>query len=220
MRQKTYYIKVSSKKTSMSLKLNLYSDDNFYSKEIFHQVILGLFFGAMIILALYNFSIFLMIKDISYLYYVGYIITLVFHQLLYVGFANLYFFDTLIMNKIVDFAAIFIAIPVLFLALFTKSFLETKQYLKLNIILNFLILMMILSVIFFSFLNYLLQYRNMISIILMFYLFFITLYSFIKKNVQAKLIIFGWSVILFAGLIMYLANIGIFKCRYIILLYY
>jgi two-component system, sensor histidine kinase LadS len=206
---KTYYIKVSSKNTAMSLKLNLYLNDIFYSKEIFHQVILSLFFGAMIILALYNFLIFLMIKDISYLYYVGYIITLVFHQLLYVGFANLYFFDTLMMNKIVDFAAIFIAIPVLFLALFTKSFLETKQYLKLNIILNFLILMMILSVIFFGFFNYFLQYRNMIPIILMFYLFFITLYSYIKKNLQAKLIIFGWSVILLAGLIMYLSNIGI-----------
>lgn len=208
---KTYYIKVSSKKTAMTLKLNLYSNDNFYYEEIFHQVILGLFFGAMIILALYNFSIFLIIRDISYLYYVGYISTLVFHHLLYVGFANIYFFDTEIMNKIVDYAAIFIAMPVLFLALFTKSFLETKQYFKINIVLNFLILVMILSVILFSFSNYFLQYRNVIPILLMFYLFAITLYSLIKRNVQAKLILFGWTVILFAGLVMYLSSTGIFN---------
>ena len=206
---KSYYIKVSTEKTSLSLKLNLYSNDNFYSNEIFHQVILGLFFGAMIILALYNFSIFLMIKDISYLYYVGYVFTIVFHHLLYVGFANLYFFDNLSMSKIVDFAAIFIALPVLFLAFFTKTFLEIKQYSKINIVLNLLILTLISSVVFFISSNYFLQYRNIIPIILMSYLFGITLYSFIKKNAQAKLILFGWAVILFAGLIMYLSSAGI-----------
>ena len=42
------------------------------------------------------------------------------------------------------------------------------------------------------------------------YLFFITLYSFfIKKNTQAKLILFGWSAILFATLLMYLSGAGI-----------
>ncbi len=206
---KSYYMKISSIKTSLTLKLNLYTNDNFYSKEIFHQVILALFFGAMIILALYNFSIFLLIKDISYLYYVGYIVTLVFHHLLYVGFASLYIFDNIFMTTIVDFAAIYIALPVLFLAFFTKSFLKTRQYIKINIVLNFLILTMVLSVIFFSFSNYLLQYRNIIPILLMSYLFVITLYSVIKRNVQAKLILFGWAVILFAGSIMYVSNTGI-----------
>lgn len=206
---KTYYIKVFSKKTSLTLKLNLYSNDDFYSKEIFHQFILGLFFGAMIILALYNLSIFLMIKDVSYLYYVGYIFTLVLHHLLYVGFANLYIFDTKFMNVIVNFAAIFIAFPVLFLALFSKSFLDIKQYQKLNIILNILILTLVLSVIFFSISHYFSHYRNAIPILLMSYLFIITLYSAIKKNAQAKLILFGWAVILFAGTIMYISSAGI-----------
>jgi two-component system, sensor histidine kinase LadS len=208
---KTFYLKVFSKKTALSLSLNLYSDYDFYSKEIFHQVILALFFGAMIILALYNFSIFVMIKDISYLYYVGYIVTLVFHHLLYVDFANLYIFNTQTMNIIVDFAAIFIALPVLFLSLFTKSFLEINQYPKINMILNILMFLMIISVIYFSLSNYLLKYRNVIPILLMSYLFGITLYTFIKKNAQAKLILFGWAAILFAGLVMYLSSAGIFN---------
>lgn len=208
---KTFYLKVFSKKTALTLNLNLYSNDEFYSKEIFHQVILALFFGAMIILALYNFAIFLMIKDISYLYYVGYITTLVFHHLLYVGFANLYFVDDRFMKIIVDYAALFIALPVLFLALFSKSFLEIKQYPKINMILNILMLVMIISVIYFSFFNYLLKYRNIVPILLMSYLFGITLYAFIKKNAQAKLILFGWAAILIAGLIMYLSSVGIFN---------
>ena len=206
---KTYYMEVYSKKTSLTLKLNLYSYDDFYSKEIFHQIILSLFFGAMIILALYNLSIFFMIRDISYFYYVAYIVTLVVHHLLYVGFANLYIFNSYLMQYIVDYAAIFIALPVLFLALFSKSFLQTSQYRKINLLLNFLISLLILSVIFFIFTNYFEKYRNVIPISVMVYLFFITLYSFFKKNTQAKLILFGWAAILFAGLVMYLSSAGI-----------
>ena len=202
-------MEVYSKKTSLTLKLNLYSYDDFYSKEIFHQIILSLFFGAMIILALYNLSIFFMIRDISYFYYVAYIVTLVVHHLLYVGFANLYIFNSYLMQYIVDYAAIFIALPVLFLALFSKSFLQTSQYRKINLILNFLISLLILSVIFFIFTNYFEKYRNVIPIFVMVYLFFITLYSFFKKNTQAKLILFGWAAILFAGLVMYLSSAGI-----------
>jgi two-component system, sensor histidine kinase LadS len=206
---KTYYMEVYTKKTSLTLKLNLYSYDDFYTKEIFHQIILSLFFGAMIILALYNLSIYFLIKDISYLYYVAYIITLVLHHLLYVGFANLYIFNLFLMQYIVNYAAIFIALPVLFLSLFSKSFLQTSQYHKINLVLNFLIALLILSVIFFISTDYFEKYRNVVPILIMIYLFFITLYSFIKKNTQAKLILFGWTAILFAGLIMYLSSSGI-----------
>ncbi|WP_026803374.1 7TM diverse intracellular signaling domain-containing protein [Aliarcobacter lanthieri] len=206
---KTYYIEASSRKTSLTLELGLYSYDVFYKEEIINQLILSLFFGAMIVLALYNLSIYFMIKDISYFYYVGYIITLVFHHSLYVGFANLYFFDSSFMEYIVKYAAIFIALPVLFLSLFSKSFLQTSQYYKINLTLNILIALLISSVIFFMFTNYFEKYRNVIPILVMIYLFFITLYSVIKKNDQAKLILFGWSAILFGGLIMYLSSAGI-----------
>lgn len=206
---KTYYMEVYSKKTSLILKLNLYSYDDFYSKEIFHQIILSLFFGAMIILALYNLSIFFMIKDISYFYYVAYIVTLVLHHLLYVGFGGLYIFNTILMSYIIDYAAIFITLPVLFLALFSKFFLQTSQYRKINLVLNFLITLLILSTLFFIFTDYFEKYRRLIPITVMVYLFGITVYLFIKKNTQAKLILFGWSAILFATLLMYLSGAGI-----------
>lgn len=208
---KTYYIEASSKKTSLSLKLNLYSYEAFYKQEIIQQIILSLFFGGMIVLALYNLSIYFMIKDISYFYYVGYIITLVFHHLLYVGFANLYLFDSAFMEYVVRYAAIFIALPVLFLALFSKSFLQINQYPKINFILNILIALLVSSVILFIFTNYLEPYRNVISILVMLYLFFITFYAFLKRNEQAKLILFGWTAILFAGSLMYLSNSGIIE---------
>ena len=49
---KTYYMEIYSKKTSLTLKLNLYSYDDFYSKEILHQIIFSH----------YNFLIFFPLK--------------------------------------------------------------------------------------------------------------------------------------------------------------
>jgi hypothetical protein len=47
MKPKHTIWKSIQKKNSLTLKLNLYSYDDFYSKEILHQIILSLFFGAM-----------------------------------------------------------------------------------------------------------------------------------------------------------------------------
>ena len=113
------------------------------------------------------------------------------------------------MSYIIDYAAIFVSLPVIFLSLFSKSFLQTVQYRKINIALNSLLVILVLSVLFFIFTDYFAKYRNVIPISGMAYLFFITLYSFFKKNNQAKLILFGFSAILFAGLMMYLSAAGI-----------
>ena len=122
-RTKTYYIKASSYITTLIIKLNLYKNEDFYADELKHQAVLFLFFGAMLVLAIYNLFIYFFTKDISYLWYVLYVIGISIHHTLYVGIANLYIVDNSAMNIIVRFASLFIAIPIFFLALFLKSFL-------------------------------------------------------------------------------------------------
>lgn len=206
---KNYYIKVNSHITSMTIKLNLLNTNIFYKNELVNQMVLGLFFGAMIILALYNLSIYFFTKDNSYLFYVGYILTIVIHHLLYVGFANIYILNSFLMHHIVNIAPLFIALPVLFLALFSKSFLNLKRFRNINFILNILILLVPVSILFFILTNNFAKYRNIIPIILMNYLFFVTLYAFFKGEKQANLILVGWGIILFAGLIMYFSSAGL-----------
>jgi len=118
---KTYYIKASSYITTLIVKLNLYNTNNFYEKEIQHQLILGLFFASMFILGIYNFFIYFFTKDVSYLYYVLYIFGIIIHQMAYVGLANIYFLNHTLSIALVENASFITAIPIFFLALFTKS---------------------------------------------------------------------------------------------------
>jgi len=207
---KTFYLKASSHATPLIIKLNLWNVDEFYDKEIFHQICLALFFGAMIILVLYNLFIFFFTKDISYLTYVVYLVATIAHHTLYVGVANIYLLTQEKIITSVEYSAIAVVLPIYTLALFSKTFLKTKQYPIWDKILNILIAINTLSIIFFAFIH---SYNEIISIFLaalFLYLVFLTAYATYRKNRQAYFILIGWIIVFVAWFLMYLSSIGTF----------
>ncbi len=213
---KIYYIKASSYITTLILKLNLWSIDAFFAKEIRHQFILALFFGSMTILGLYNLFIYFFTKDISYFYYVLYIFGIIFHHFIYIGMANVYLIDHEMIPYLVEFAAVIVAFPIFALGIFTKSFLGIARYPKLNFVLNIFLILIPLSLLVFISTDMFNKFRNIFSIILIVYLIYLTIYTAIKKNRQSYFILFGWVIIASAGILMYLSSAGVFN----IYLYY
>ena len=208
---KTYYIKTSSKITTLIVQLKLWDRESFYNKEIMQQVILALFFGAMFILGIYNLFIYFFTKDISYLFYVAYIMGLIIHQLVYVGIVSTYLFSPEQMKTTIELAAILVAMPVYALGLFTKSFLNTKQYKRHNTILNCFLVIIPLGILFFLLTDNYDKFRNLFPMLLLMYLFYLTAYAFIKKNKQASFILFGWFIFVLTGMSMYLSSAGVFS---------
>jgi hypothetical protein len=102
---KTYYLKAYSNITTLRIKLHLYNPHTFYKKEMKHQLILALFFGAMGLLILYNFIIYLSTREKRYLYYVLSFIGILFYYLLYMGIANIYLFNTYTITKLIEFSS-------------------------------------------------------------------------------------------------------------------
>lgn len=207
----TYYIKASSFITTLIVKLKLWDNEAFYKKEIEHQVILALFFGAMFVLGVYNLFIFFFTRQKSYFFYVMYIFGIIFHQIFYVGVGNIYLFDKFQMISFIENASVIVAFPIFALALFTKSFLPLKTTKWLNRILNFLLLSIIVYLSLFLVWDELNKYRNLLSIILLCYLIFITIYFTFKRNRQAYFILFGWLIMFTAIILMFLSSLGIFN---------
>jgi two-component sensor histidine kinase len=206
---KTYYMKASSYITTLIVNLKLFNDDVFYKKELKHQFILALFFGSMLILAVYNLFIYFFTKDKSYLFYVLYIFGIAVHHTLYVGVANVYILNNISMYYVVQFASLFIAFPIFFLALFSKSFLQIANYPILNKILNILLILFPLSLLLFIFTDMFNQYRNIFSILVLLFLIAIAGYLAYKRNRQAYFIIAGWIILAIGGFVMYLSSTGI-----------
>ncbi len=206
---KIYYIKASSYITTLIVQLNLWDIQEFYNKELKHQSILQLFFGAMFILAFYNIFIYFFTKDISYLYYVLYLVGISIHHLMYTGMAHIYLIKNEWLIYSVQYAAIFIALPVFFLALFSKTFIKTIQYPIWNKILNILIFLIPITVLLFMILEHGHKYRNLLSIVLLIYLIMLVIYASFKKNRQAYFILGGWLIVFIGGITMYLSSTGI-----------
>ncbi|WP_458699583.1 7TM diverse intracellular signaling domain-containing protein [Sulfurospirillum sp. 1307] len=210
--KQTFYIKTNSKFTTLIIKLKLWDKDEFYKKELKHQIILGLFFGAMSILALYNIFIFFFSKDINYLYYVFYVVTILFHHVMYVGIGGIYLFNQTITSFLMQNAAILFSTPILALSLFVKSFLRIKDYYpKINKLLNIAITITFISVLFFTFTDDYDRYKNILPTSLLGFIYIITIYALIKKNKQSYYIFFGLTAIAFAILFIVLSSMGIFN---------
>lgn len=206
---KTFYIKATSHITTLIIKLKLWNNEPFYEKEILHQLLLGLFFASMLILGIYNLFIYFFIKEISYLYYVLYLFGIVVHQMIYVGMSNSYLFSHNIRILFIEYAPLVVAFPIVFLALFTKSFLKIKQYKIFNkiLIIYLMVFPFILSIFFFT--EQFKQNRNLFTLLLLIYLVIVTVYAAYKRNRQAYFILFGWCIILIAGVLMYTSSVGI-----------
>ncbi len=207
---KIYYIKATSYVTTLIVKLKLWDHKEFYDKEIKHQFILALFFGAMIVLGLYNLFIYFITRDISYLFYVIYIIGITFHHVLYVGIGNLYLFSEELRANITQFAAIFVALPIYALAFFTKTFLNTKQYKYWDMGLNLFLVFVPIFTIAVIATDFFTKYRTLVPLLLFTYLVLITIYASYKRNIQAYYILFGWSIMLLAAVFMFLSSVGVF----------
>ena len=203
---KEFYIKVSSKITTLILELNVWNTEEFYSKDTNHKIILALFFGAMGIITLYNLIIFLITWEQSYFYYVLFFVSSSFHHLMYKGIGTLYFMPE-IMKTLINCSSCIVAMPTISLALFTRHILKLKQYPKLN---KGLISLLILYPVFIIFIQItdLHQYRNHFFIIILLYLFIVTTYALVKKNKKAPLIFLAWILFVSAGTFMQLSSVG------------
>jgi two-component sensor histidine kinase len=203
-----FYIKASSIVTSLIVQLKLYEQNNFYTEELQTQLIYNIFFGAMAILAIYNLFVFVFSRDISYLFYVFYVLGVIYHQLLFTGMGYAYLIPKEYIKQIIELSAFATAIPIISLALFSKVFLQVSNYPKHNMILNYLIVIVTTSVFVHIFIFDIGDFRNVLSITLVLFLMELSLYLSIKRNRQAFYILTGW---MFAGssvIYMYLKNAG------------
>jgi len=132
----TVFMKIKSK-ASMILDFILWDPSSFSGHAIEKHYVLALYYGAILIMILYNLFIFFGIKEkIYYLYYVLFISSLLLIQMVLDGFAYAYLWPSspLWANKCVN---IFVFTGVFWGTLFCQKFLNTRVHApKLNLTLN------------------------------------------------------------------------------------
>lgn len=83
------YMHVQSREL-LALPLTIADETGFIATKIADVAMISLFFGGMLVILLYNFSLFLFTRDSSYLLYVIYLLSALFYVLAITGFGQLF----------------------------------------------------------------------------------------------------------------------------------
>lgn len=123
---RSYFLRIETETTILvpiSIMERGLFEDNDRRKFLFY----GVFYGALIALIIYNFFLWISIKEATYIYYVLYISTFGFYQLIYDGLIQR-FFDQSGISLWYDAVLLSGSGLLIFGSLFARSFLERKKY--------------------------------------------------------------------------------------------
>ncbi len=206
--EKTFYISAHCKISTLIAKLTLWNENDFIKHDYEHKTYIFVFFGIIFMLLLYNSMLLLFTKDIAYLYYILYLLAIIFFESVYLGVAQLYFFSNEMSIFVTKATIGYISLLVAPIILFTREFLNTKTFKKIDIILKaYLYSLPILTLL--SYDNFLFDLNIMIIFLpLGFIMIFTGFYTWYKGLKQAKYYVIGWSFVIISLLSSVLKSLG------------
>jgi two-component system, sensor histidine kinase LadS len=205
--EKTFYIKYISK-FPIRARFLIHSYPHFTDYALNEYFFLGIFYGMIVFIGLYNLFLFPKLRDSAYLYYAIYVLFVGLYCMAQDGMGFQYLWpDFPQWNDSLLF--FYTTCMVIFMLLYTKSFLETRNNLpKLNqIITVFIIIRIVIFIIDFLFLPELSQHV-WIDLFAFLLAYFTAIKSYHKNNKSALYFVIGFSVLFFGFLI---NTLGIFK---------
>lgn len=141
-RKQTIYIKLHSKDVII-FNANIYNEHQFLEIETNYHLFMGVYFGFLIVMILYNSSLYFKLKDIDYFWYTFFLFAIIvttstnFHYF----DAYVYEFGTWMGDRVYIFSYI---IATILIQKMVQSFLNTKQHVpKLHILFNLAIFLSI-----------------------------------------------------------------------------
>jgi two-component system, NtrC family, sensor kinase len=125
---RTIYLRIKSSESGV-LPIQISSANAFFKNSDFENIVTGGFIGIILIMAVYNLILFIIVRDLSYLYYIFYIIFLGLSQILIRGYGISFFVSkkTILNNYYIPFTQILFGYSII---LFASEFLQLKQNLK------------------------------------------------------------------------------------------
>jgi two-component sensor histidine kinase len=216
---KEFIFKVNSE-GALNLKMNFYSKSDYFQEAKYNLMNLGIYYGAVLIMLIYNLLLYFMIRERVYLYYVLFHFEYLFLQLGLNGLAFEHFWPNT--PEINSYYILFMLALSNYLSIpFSMSFLNVKELHK-NIYTYFKFLKIIFILI--MVLNFAAPYNLVAKAVALFSilsvgsLFVSGIYILVKdKTVSAKFFVSAWSFLLVGVLLTEFQNVGILPISFLTL---
>lgn len=203
-----YYVKIQSE-GSLQLPIILWTGEAFSEKSLIEYLLFGLYYGATLVMAVYNVFLYSSLRLRSYLWYVFLIMAVSMTQLTLNGFAYQFLWPDFPWwnNRSIVFS---IALSNLAGAIFVNKFLEVRQYARVwNKILSVLAILN-LGIIGILMVSYPLA-LNLVTLSTTLFIPVVlttTILCWKRGNKAARFLFFAWFIFLLTGLISSLSDAG------------
>jgi len=206
---RTYYIKVSNTTTALRLGIYLQNRDSFLDAEMIQQALVFLFFGILLMLFFYTMILFVYTKEKSYAFYALYLLALIAQQATYLGVSQIFLPSWLLYYD--NLGVVFkVNILYIFAAMFAKSFLQTKEYPKIDRVYNIIIIIALIEIPLFGFPSfYYPEVAILTGFIFVVFNMYVGLSIYRNGYKQARFFVIGWSFLLVGFTLMILDGLGI-----------
>jgi diguanylate cyclase (GGDEF)-like protein len=204
------YLRFSTEST-MEIPLELWERESFLSRRSRDQLVVGVFFGIMFIMILYNLVIFASTRELSYLYYVLFVAAHAFFQGCLLGYAPLYLWPdgTAWTNHAL---VIFASAALAFAALFTREFLHAKELLpRFSVVIDTCLALSIANAVASPLLSYAIAIQITNASLIAYSAIFSTagIVSLRKGYQPARFYLIAWASLLVAVIVLALKNYGV-----------
>jgi len=215
---KEFIFKINSE-GALNLGMKFLSNDEYYAELKNTSLVLGNYYGAVILMLIYNFILFLMIKDKVYLQYVIFHFAFFLTQLGLNGFTFQYLWPTLPQLN-VYFVPLALIATNYFSIPFSIAFLNIKKkYPKIHKYFKILMLLFSLEVILVFTLPYfiIIKFIGILSIINVSSLLIVGIYILVvESSLASKFFVSAWGFLLVGVLLTELQNFGILPTSFIV----
>ena len=219
---KTFYLKIQSPYFPLYFKVIVSTKDFFLQEDIREHVVWAFTFAILMTILIYNFSLFALTKITIYFYYALHVLGLMTSKKFILGlmFYLLPMEDPWFAVKQAQSIVYFSAFGALTIILFTRHFLQTKQYPRIDSSLNYLLGAILLFTLLH---NPDAPEFKLVATLFLFtivYVMLVGIYALIRKNKYAKYFVFAWSLSLLAIIGAILQSVGAWDGKYLFAYYY
>jgi signal transduction histidine kinase/PAS domain-containing protein len=202
---------------SIFLQLTLWSSDQFINHRMVETLVLGTFYGTLLIMLLYNLLLLYSVRDWNYAYFTLFLCSLLIFYAAYDGMLESYLWPS--MNVFKKFTVIWSANSVmLFTLLFTDSFLDLRrQLLHLRKTIFFLVSVWLVQSALVYFVTYKIAAILLVlnGIITFGVVLLISLLLWKRGFLLSRYFLFAWVGFILGGLMIYFSHLGAIRSSFI-----